>query len=297
MGDMSSMPLRGGAIDLSALKPTPPPPPGASWVVEADDQSFESVLGLSMQHPLVLEFWSSRAPDPQFAATLTALANQAAGSYLLVRIDVDRAPTIAQALQIQSVPLVVGVLGGQLAPLFQGTTDAATAKAAIDQLLQVAATNGVTGKAQPVVDPNAAQAAGPDPRFDAADAALERGDFAAAVAEFDKLLEANPADTEAAAGRAQAALMVRLGGANPAEVQAKADADPTDVDAQLAMADLELASGNVAPAFARIIEAIRLTAGDDRERGRKRLLELFETVGASDPTVLKARRDLTSALF
>ena len=206
-------------------------------------------------------------------------------------------PTIAQALQIQSVPLVVGVLGGQLAPLFQGTTDAATAKAAIDQLLQVAATNGVTGKAQPVVDPNAAQAAGPDPRFDAADAALERGDFAAAVAEFDKLLEANPADTEAAAGRAQAALMVRLGGANPAEVQAKADADPADVDAQLAMADLELASGNVAPAFARIIEAIRLTAGDDRERGRKRLLELFETVGASDPTVLKARRDLTSALF
>jgi putative thioredoxin len=80
-------------------------------------------------------------------------------------------------------------------------------------------------------------------------------------------------------------------------VQAKADADPADVDAQLAMADLELASGNVAPAFVRIIEAIRLTAGDDRERGRKRLLELFETVGASDPAVLKARRDLTSALF
>lgn len=297
MVGMTSMPLRGGAIDLSALKPTPPPPAGASWVVEADDQSFESLLGLSMQHPLVLEFWSSRAPDPQFAQTLTELANEAAGAYLLVRIDVDRSPTIAQALQIQSVPLVVGVIAGQLAPLFQGTTDKATAKGAIDQLLQVAAANGLSGKAQPVVDPNAADAAGPDPRFDAADAALEKGDFAAAVEEFDKLLAANPADAEAAAGRAQAALMVRIADADPAEIAKRADADPADVDAQLAAADLELASGNVAPAFARLIKAIKLTSGDERDTLRKRLLELFETVGNSDPAVLKARRDLTTALF
>ncbi|QIK73648.1 tetratricopeptide repeat protein [Propioniciclava coleopterorum] len=283
-------------MDLSALKPTPPPPPGASWVVEADDQSFEQVLGLSMQHPLVLEFWSSRAPDPQFAGVLTDLANEAAGAYLLVRVDVDRAPTIAQALQIQSVPLVVGVIAGQLAPLFQGTTDKATAKTAIDQLLQVAASNGLSGRAQPVVDPTA-DAGGPDPRFDAADAALQQGDFAQAVVEFDKLLAANPADAEAAAGKAQASLMVRIADLDAAETKAKADADAADVDAQLAMADLEIATGRVVPAFDRIIEAIRLTSGKERDRARKRLLELFETVGANEPAVLKARRDLTTALF
>lgn len=297
MEHMTSMPLRGGAIDLSSLKPTPPPPPGASWVVEADDQSFEQVLGLSAQHPVVIEFWASRAPDPAFAQSLRELANEAAGAFLLVRVDIDRAPTVAQALQIQSVPLVVGALAGQLVPLFQGTTDKATAKSAIDQLLQVAASNGVTGRAQPVMDADAAASAGPDPRFEPADAALQAGDFVKAVEEFDKLLAANPADTEAAAGKAQASLMVRIGSLDAAEVQAKADADPADVDAQLAMADVELAMGRVVPAFDRIIAAIKLNSGADRDRARVRLLELFETVGPNDPAVLKARRDLTTALF
>lgn len=292
---MTSMPLR-GAMDLSTLKPTPPPPPGASWVVDADDATFESLLGQSMQYPIIVEFWASRAPDPTFAKVMAELANGASGAYLLVRVDIDKAPTIAKALQIQSVPLVVGVLAGQLAPLFQGTADKATVKSAIDQLLQVAAANGLTGKAQPVKDAHA-EASGPDLRFTAADAALEQGDFAKAVSEFDKLLADNPADAEAAAGRAQAALMVRIASIDAAEAIRKADAAPGDVDAQLAMADLEVANGRVIDAFDRIIAAIRLTAGQERDTLRKRLLELFEIVGANDPDVLKARRDLTTALF
>lgn len=295
---MTSVPFRGGAIDLSALKPTPPAPAGAVWWVEADERSFESHLALSMQHPLVVEFWSPRAPSgAQLSADLKELANEAKGTFLLVRVNVDEAQGIAQALQVTAVPMVVGVIGGQLAPLFQGTTEKAQAKAVIDQLVMLAQQNGLSGRAQPVVPQGAADEAGPDPRFEAADAALERGDFAAAVEEFDKLLAANPADAEASAGRAQAALMVRLQGVNPADVQAKAEADPSDVDAQLAMADLEVASGLVESAFARLVVAVRLTSGDEREAARARLLELFETVGPSDPTVLKARRDLMSALF
>ncbi len=294
---MTSVPFRGGAIDLSALKPAPPAPAGAVWWVEADDRSFESHLAQSMQHPLVVEFWSPRAPNAaQLSADLKSLANEAAGAYLLVRVNVDEAPTVAQALQVTAVPMVVGVVAGQLAPMFQGTTDKAQAKAVIDQLVMLAHQNGLSGRAQPIIaDPEAA--AGPDPRFEAADAALDRGDFAAAVEEFDKLLAANPADAEASAGKAQASLMVRLGGANPADVQARAAADPADVDAQMAMADLEVAGGQVEPAFARLVEAVRLNAGPARDKARTRLLELFETVGNADPAVLTARRNLTTALF
>ncbi|HHU39452.1 MAG TPA: tetratricopeptide repeat protein [Propionibacterium sp.] len=295
---MTSVPFRGGAIDLSALKPAPPAPAGAVWWVEADDASFESHLALSMQHPLVVELWSPRAPGAaQLSADLKELANAAQGAYLLVRVNVDEAPTIAQALQVTAVPMVVGVVAGQLAPMFQGTTDKAQAKAVIDQLVMLAQQNGLSGRAQPILSPDAEAAAGPDPRFEAADAALERGDFAGAVEEFDKLLAANPADAEASAGKAQASLMVRLQGANPADVQAAAEADPADVDAQMAMADLEVASGRLEPAFARLVEAVRLNAGVERDRARTRLLELFETVGNADPAVLEARRDLMSALF
>lgn len=298
MGAMTSVPFRGGAIDLSALKPAPPAPTGAVWWVEADDTSFESYLALSMQHPLVVEFWSPRAPNAaQLSADLKALANEAAGAYLLVRVNVDEAPTVAQALQVSAVPMVVGVVGGQLAPMFQGTTEKAQAKAVIDQLVMLANSNGMSGRAQPIVPEGAGDQAGPDPRFEAADAALERGDFAAAVTEFDKLLAANPADAEASAGKAQASLMVRLQGTDAAAVQAAAAADPADVDAQLAMADLEVANGRLEPAFDRLVNAVRLTAGAEREKARTRLLELFETVGGTEPAVLKARRDLMSALF
>lgn len=298
MGGMTSVPFRGGAIDLSALKPAPPAPAGAVWWVEADDRTFESHLALSMQHPLVVEFWSPRAPNAaRMSADLKELANEAAGAFLLVRVNVDEAPAIAQALQVSAVPMVVGVVGGQLAPMFQGTTDKAQAKAVIDQLVLLANSNGMGGRAQPVVPEGAEAPAGPDPRFEAADAALEQGDFAGAVAEFEKLLAANPADAEASAGKAQASLMVRLQGLDAAATQAAAAADPADVDAQLAMADLEVANGRLEPAFARLVEAVRLTSGPEREKARTRLLELFETVGAAEPAVLSARRDLMSALF
>jgi len=296
MGRMTSVPFAAGAIDLSALKPAAPAPARTSYVLEADDRTFESAVARSAQHPLVLEFWSPRAHGQQLSDDLAALANDAGGKYLLVRVNVDEARSVAGALGIQAVPMVVGVLAGQLVPLFQGTTARQTARAAIDQMLQVAVANGITGRATPVPVRQDA-AAGPDPRFAAADAALEAGDFVRAVAEFERLLAANPADAEASAGRAQARLLLRLADADPAKAAARVRADPTDAEAQLALADVELGGGNVEGAFARLVELVRATSGDVREQVRLRLLELFETVGAADPAVLKARRDLMSALF
>ncbi len=286
-----------GAMDLSgiaAAAKSPPPPPGAIYVTDVDERSFEATIQLSMRHPLVVELYSPRANAQSLSDDLADLANAAGGKYLLARVNVDTSPQIAAAFGVQAVPTVIGVVGGQLAPLFQGTRPKAEVEAIINQLLQAAASTGIVGRAEPVgMDAEA----GPDPRFAEADAALERGDFAAAVAEFDKILAQTPNDPEAKAGRAQASLLVRLGGIDPAAVLARAQQAPTDVAAQTAAADVELAGGNPQAAFDRLLGAIRVTSGADREQLRLRLLELFETVGQSDPAVLKARRDLMSALF
>ena len=285
------------AMDLSgiaAAAKAPPSPPGASYVAEVDERSFEATIQLSLRHPVVVELYSPRANAQSLSDDLADLVNAAGGKYLLARVNVDTAPQIAAAFGVQAVPTVIGVVGGQLAPLFQGTRPKAEVEAVIGQLLQAAAGAGVVGRAEPVsIDAEA----GPDPRFAEADAALERGDFEAAVAEFDKLLAQTPNDPEAKAGRAQAALLVRLGGQDPSAVLARAAQLPADVDAQTAAADVELAGGNPDAAFDRLIGAIRATSGPQREQLRVRLLELFETVGQSDPAVLKARRDLMSALF
>lgn len=287
------------AIDLSgiaAAAKAPPVPPGASFVIEVDEQNFESVMQLSTRHPIVVELYSPRANAQALSDDLIDLANAAAGAYLLARVDVDASAGIAQAFSVQAVPSVLGVVAGQLAPLFQGTRSKVEAEAMIAQLLQVAATNGLVGRAEPVAG-GAGESDEPDPRFAAADAALERGDFAAAVVEYDKLLAQFPNDSEAKAGRAQVALLARSAGSDPAAVLARAAVDPSDIEAQLAAADLEVLTGQPELAFKRLIALIRDTSGAQRDTVRVRVLELFEVVGNAEPSVLKARRDLMSALF
>lgn len=279
---------------IAAAAKAPPPPPGASYVLELDEQSFEPTIQLSVKHPVVVELYSPRANAQALSDDLIALANAAGGRYLLARANVDAVPQIAATFGIQAVPTVIAVIGGQLAPLFQGTRPKAEVEAVLNQVLQAAAGAGVVGIAEPVsIDADA----GPDPRFAAADEALSSGDFSRAVAEFDKLLAQSPNDPEAKAGRAQAALLQRVSQLDPGQALTEAAARPTDVEAQLAAADTELMGGASQQAFNRLIELIRNTAGAERETVRLRLLELFETVGASDPAVLKARRDLMSALF
>ncbi|CAI9410306.1 putative protein [Aestuariimicrobium sp. T2.26MG-19.2B] len=299
---------RPGAVDLSSLtqaaQTSPAAAPGGdTWVTDLTEASFNDFVQLSMQYPVVLELWSPRAQGgEQLARDLAELTDAARGSWLLGRVNVDAEPRIAQALQAQAVPYVVVLLGGQVAPLFQGTRSRDEVKAALDQIGQAAVAGGMVGKAQPLGRTAAASAGSPDeapanPRFAAADAALERGDFAAALAEFDKLVAETPRDAEVVAGRAQAALLVRAGAYDPAEVLAAAQANPDDLEAQFRAADVELMNNRAHEGFDRLLSLVRILSGDEREQVRLRLLELFSLLGNGDPRVLKARRELSTALF
>ena len=296
---------RPGAIDLSSLTASaatqPPASAGGSYVLEVTEAVFEQVAQQSMQYPVILVFVSVGDRSSQQVATdLAELVNGLGGRMVLGVVDVAAQARIAQALGVQAVPTAVALIGGQLAPLFQGTRDKADIKALLDQVAQIAVANGLTGRAQPqAAAPAPEQANGEpavDPRFAAADEALQAGDFAKAVQEFDKLLKANPRDSEAQAGRAQASLLLRTAEVDPAAI-AKADAAPDDIDLQLAAADLELVTGHAEQAFTRLVNLVRRTSGDEREQVRVRLVELFETADPADPAVTKARRALSMALF
>jgi putative thioredoxin len=136
-----------------------------------------------------------------------------------------------------------------------------------------------------------------DPRYAPAQAALEAGDIDRAVVEYQTLITANPADAEAAAGLAMATLLQRTAGVDLNVARAAAAANPDDVDAQAMVADLDMLGGHVEDAFARLVELVRRTSGDDRDRARQHLLALFAAVGNDDPRVLRGRQNLASALF
>jgi putative thioredoxin len=230
---------------------------------------------------------------------LIEIANASEGKFLLARLNVDSAPAIVQALGLQAVPTVIALLNGQLAPLFQGVLPKDQVQAAIDQLLKAAVANGMVGRAQPVgSESSAAAEAEPeaDPRYAAADDALERGDFAAAREEFEKLLQANPNDAGAQAGKAQAGLFARATALDAQSTIAAANGSD-DLNSQLAAADVEMITGQVEAAFTRLIRLIKRSSGEQRNQVRVRLLELFDTLGNTDERVLKARSDLMTALF
>ncbi|MGV8848545.1 MAG: tetratricopeptide repeat protein [Propionibacteriaceae bacterium] len=292
-----------GAIDLSSLSaPAAPTVPAGSYVTEVDDASFDAAMQGSARYPILIEFYSPRAPEQeQLSAALAALTNEAAGRWLLVRINVDTSRSLAAELQITAVPTVAGVVGGQLVPLWQGTLEKAEAKLRIEELLRAAVQNGIVGKAQPVA-PAAVAAEGEgeqgmDPRYVAAYEAMEREDYVAAQEEFSTVLAATPSDAVAKAGRAQSALLERVTSSNPQGAIDKLAADPGDLQAILAMADLEAATGKIEAAFARLIAAVRGRVGDEKDVVRKRLLELYDTCDPTDPAVLRSRRELASALF
>jgi putative thioredoxin len=304
---------RPGAVDLSALngggqpQQSAPGTAGGGFVIDVTEATFQSeVLTRSMSVPVVIDFWATWCePCKTLSPILERLAAQYEGRFVLAKIDVDANQAIAQAAQVQSIPTVVAVLRGQLVPLFQGAIPEAQAQQVIEQLLQMAVANGVAGRSDPIPGAGGAtEAEGDepaeepiDPRFEAAYDAINAGDFDKAAEAYQAVLAEAPADAEAKAGLAQVELLRRTAGSDPAAALAAADADPADVDAQLLAADIEVVSGRVDQAFDRLIGTIRRVFGDDRERLRARVVELFDIVGGGDPRVVKARSALASALF
>lgn len=302
---------RPGAVDLSSLRkpagapgaPSAPAGGGAAgaYVLEVGEANFQSdVIERSLQAPVVVELYSPRSQGSNaLGAVLAQLSTEYDGKFLLARIDVDANPQVAQAFGVQAVPVVIAILRGQPVPLFQGVLGEPEVRQYLDQLLTVAVANGITGRAEPVgpvTEAAAPEEDAPNPRYEKAENALGAGDLDGAIAAYEELLKETPSDAEAKSGLARVQLVKRTQDV-PADVRTRAADNPTDVEAQLLVADVDLMGGHVDDAFARLISTVQATAGDERNAVRLHLLELFEVVGADDERVVKARRRLMAALF
>ncbi|WP_139978311.1 co-chaperone YbbN [Nocardioides litoris] len=315
---------RRGAIDLSGLSRQASPPPGAgagpvtpnggsagggapglgAYAVEVTAQTLQDVAEASMTAPVLLVVYAgSRSPESAtYAQDVAALVEQYEGRFLAGLVDLDTSPEVGQALQIQQVPVLLVLLDGR--PVTQpipGVVPSDELQTLLQQLGQQLTAQGVTGRHQPQSHAGPAaegdeEPAG-DPRYAAAEDALARDDIDTAVAEYQKLVDANPADHGAAAGLAMAKVIQRAYAADPAAAHAAADAAPADVEAQTLAADVDLVDGRVEEAFGRLIELVRVTADKERDKAREHLIGLFAAVGNDDPRVLAARRNLASALF
>jgi putative thioredoxin len=322
MTGMSQQPFtRPGAVDLSGLKrpapgsgqPSAQTPTGgggdvgggrSAYTVDVTEQNFQTLLESSVTAPVVLVFYSpSRVPESTAYADEVAAAVEAYdGRFLAGVVDIDASPAIAQTLQIPQVPLLMVILDGRpAAQPIPGVLKRDEIDTLLNQLAQGLTAQGITSRHQPLaVAPPAAGEDGEeqvDPRYAAAQQALENDDIDGAVAEYQRLVDANPADVEAAAGLAMAKVLQRTHGVDLNAAREAAAASPDDVEAQTLVADLDLLGGHVDDAFDRLVDLVRRSAGDERNRAREHLLGLFAAVGNEDPRVLRGRQNLASALF
>lgn len=295
-----------GAVDLSSLaarrdQPAQQQQQGAapSLIVDVAEADFESIVQVSSRVPVIIDLWAEWCePCKQLTPVLEEVVREYDGRLVLAKIDVDANPQLAQAFQAQSIPMVVALIGGRPAQLFQGAVPKEQVREVFEQVLQIAAQQGVSGRIETGAEEEAEQPeeAPLPPLHQEAFDALQTGDLAGARSAYERALTENPGDDDALAGLAQVGLLQRLDGRTRDEIRAAAAAKPSDVDAQLAVADLDLSGGHVDDAFDRVLTMFP-SAGDDKDRIRERMLELFLIVGHEDARVIAARRRLTTLLF
>lgn len=310
-GGASAAPGGGGAPGAPGAPgnaPAGPVIPIASLFFDATDATFGDVLELSRTVPIVVDLWAAWSePCKELTPVLERVIADYAGRAVLVKVDVDANPQLAQAFQAQSIPTVMALLQGQSVPLFQGAMPEAQVREIFEQMFQLAAANGVTGSVRveapgkPGADGEAgaeAPMAAPLPPHHAeAFAAIEAGDFALAISEYEAALALNPRDEDARAGLGQVRLLDRVQGLDLQATRAAAAAAPNDQAAQFAVADLDLSGGHVEDAFNRLLELFAASGHDERPAVKDRLVELFGLVGDADPRTLQARRALANLLF
>ncbi|ALV45895.1 co-chaperone YbbN [Arthrobacter alpinus] len=294
-----------GAVDLSALKnrATSPSTPsaGSPYAVDVNEASFQEFVQLSQKVPVVVSLGSGRSQQSaQINAVLEKLMNDYSGKIALGRVDVDSSPQVAQAFGITAVPTVVALINSQPVPMFEGDLPEAQIREFLDELLKVAASNGVTGNLGGAPDPEAATEPPLPPLHQAARDAIDAGDLEGAEASYEKALAEMPNDAAAKIGLAQVHLMRRAAEINVVQAEdfrTRAAGDRDDLEAALAVADLDVTGGHVEDAFARLVKFIGTHFGPERDTVRVRLLELYDVVGVSDPRVSASRQALARALF
>jgi putative thioredoxin len=315
-----------GAVDLSALKHKVEAQPGQTggapsagkYVIDTTESSFQAMVETSTTFPILVFLWIPT--DDRLFPLATKLANAVnaqEGKVQLSRIDIASYPSIAQALRVKGAPALFGLVGGRPMPIFQGLPSDQEIDEVVDklipQVIALAQQSGVTGTAplsssadadaddadgSKGSDADAADSSEGDvpPAHAQAHALATQGDYAGAAQEYKKIIEKDPKDTLAQRELSKATLLARSGAADVREVRRAAAEKPEDVEAQLAVADVDMIGGQVDDAFARLLDFAGAHRADI-DAVRQRLVSYFAMCPADDPRVQRARRRMATLMY
>jgi len=286
---MSLPPNFGQAFDLSSLtKPKVDPDvpmPGLEVTIE---NLNSNILPLSLVRPVIVLMWSPRSVESQDVMnTLGKLEVEYQAKWSLARVNIDTHPEIAEAFQTKNVPYAVAIIAEQMVPLFEQAYPEAQIRLVIDKVLTLSAQQGIGEAPVEQIEPEEEEAM----------SALESGNYALAETAYKKWLSRKPNESLAKLGLAQTQLLIRTEGLDLNIVVEESKKSPQDIDLQLKAADIEIVNGGVEAAFSRLLTLIKTCTGDDKNKVKTHLLNLFALVDQGDPRLVSARKELASSIF
>ena len=290
----------------------------ATAPIDGDMNNFMAeVVEGSSQIPVIVQFWAPWCgPCKQLGPVLEKVVAAAHGKVKMVRVNIDDNQQIAQQLRVQSVPTVYAFVDGQPVDGFSG----AQPESALTQFVEKLSSMGGAG----------ADIAG---MLEAANTAVETQDFAGAMQIYQQVMETDPESADALAGlvrcltgmqdhqaareiidqlndefREKPSMQAAIAALELAEraaesagdldlAQAAVAANPEDLQARQDLAMALFATGDNAGAMAQLLESICVDRSWNDEAARLQLLEFFKTLGAANPDVMAARRQLSTLLF
>ncbi|WP_371061028.1 tetratricopeptide repeat protein [Rhodosalinus sp. 5P4] len=293
--------------------------PATDLIKDVDEQTFMAeVVDASQEVPVIVDFWAPWCgPCKTLGPALEAAVTAARGAVRMAKVNVDENQMIAGQLRIQSIPTVYAFWKGQPIDGFQGALPASEIKQFIDRVVEAAGgdASGGLGEAleaaeQMLADGAAADAAqtfaailGEEEENAAAYGGLVRAHIA--LGELDQaeaILNGAPASISKAHELESAAAQLELArqaeGAGPvAELHARVEADPDDLQARFDLAQALYAKGDAAGAVDQLLELFRRDREWNDGAAKAQLFTIFEALKPNDPVVLNGRRRLSSMIF
>jgi len=243
--------------------------------------TFErEVLEASADVPVLVDFWAPWcAPCRALGPILEKLERDYAGRFKLVKVNSDEHQDLAAAFGVRSIPDVIAFRNGKPAAHFLGALPESQVRAFIDRLLP----------SQADLEDLA--------RLDRAEALIGQQQ----AEEAERLLGEVQANAQLDARReallAAAAFSRAAGGSDEDELSRKIAAQPQDMEARFALAQVHAAAHRYREAMDELLAIVRKDKQWRDGEARRQLVNLFTLAAEQPELVAEYRRKLATALY